>query len=136
MQMKLFFRHGLAIAGLIAALSAFAAPAAHAAQLPRSLHEFGQVAATDSFERVIRLTAATVSVSVYRGETVKFFDKETGKSFLWRFDTPPHAENFPLGNIAPAGFPGGQAVTTYVWDVPPPGAGSISYLLGARSSDD
>jgi hypothetical protein len=66
-------------------------------------------------------------------ETVKFIDQQTGKSFVWRFNTP-RTENFPLGAIAPAGFLGGQAVTAYVWDIPLPGAMLILTLPGRSSN--
>ena len=116
--MKPIVRISLAIAGLVPALSG---AAVHAAHLPLSVHSFGQAAADGSFERVIRITAETASISVYRMETVKFIDEQTGKSFVWRFNTP-RTENFPLDEIAPAGFLGRQAVTAYVWDIPVPGA--------------
>jgi Heavy-metal resistance protein CzcE len=116
--MKRLVRNTVVIASLTAALSGVAANAAH---LPPSLHDFGQPADSGSFERVIKITPETASVSVYCKETVKFVDGETGQNFVWRFDTP-HTANFPLGEIAPAGFLGGQAVTAYVWDIPPPGA--------------
>src|SRR5450755_3437121 len=105
--MKHLVRNCLVIAGLIAALSGVAA---HAWEL--SPQGFGQPADNISFQRVIKITPETASVSVYRMETVKFVEVQTGKSFVWRFDTP-HTENFPLGEIAPAGFLGGQAVTAY-----------------------
>ena len=126
--MKSFVRASLVIAGLTAALSGGAARA-----LETSLRDFGRPADNLSFQRVISITRDTASVSVYRMETVKFVDAQTGKSFVWRFDTP-RTENFPLGEIAPAGFLDGQAVTAYVWDIPLPGVMLILYLLGGRSS--
>ncbi len=116
--MKQIIRNSLAIAGLMTALAGAAANAAH---LPPSIHNFGQAAVDGSFERVIRITHDTASVTVYRMETVKFVDEQSGNSFVWRFSTPPHTEDFPLGQIAPAGFLGRHAVTTYVWDIPTPG---------------
>jgi hypothetical protein len=116
--MKHFVRNSVAIAGMMAALSGMLA---HAAQLPPSIHDFGQAAADGSFKRVIKITPETASVSVYRMETVKFIDEQTGESFVWRFNAP-HTENFQLGDIAPTGFLGGQYVTAYVWDIPAPGA--------------
>jgi hypothetical protein len=92
-----------------------------------SLHEFGQRADNDTFQRVIRITPDTASVSVYRMETVKFVNAQTGKTFVWRFNTP-HGENFALGQIAPPEFLDGQAVTAYVWDIPAPGTMLLLYL--------
>ena len=126
--MKPIVRNSASIAGLIAALSGVAAHA-----LPASSHDVGQPADNSSFQRVIKITPGTLSVSVYRMETVKFIDQQTGKSFVWRFNTP-RTENFPLGAIAPAGFLGGQAVTAYVWDIPLPGAMLILMLLGRSSN--
>jgi hypothetical protein len=126
--MKRFVRNSLVFAGLIAALSGVAAHA-----VPTSSREVGQPADNSFFQRVIKITSETASVSVYRMETVKFVDGQTGKSFVWRFDTP-HTENFPLGEIAPAGFLGGQAVTAYVWDIPPPGAMLILLMPLVKSS--
>jgi hypothetical protein len=128
--MKHFVRHGVTIAAMMSALSG--APA-HAASSPRSVHSFGEVAADSSFERVIKITPDTASVSIYRMETVKFVDQQTGKSFVWRFNTP-RTENFSLSEIAPAEFLGGQRVTAYVWDIPVPGAMLILYLLLGSSS--
>jgi hypothetical protein len=128
LTMQQIARVSLAIAGLIAALSGVPAVAAQF-----SFHDFGQAPADGSFERVIKITPETASISVYRMETVEFIDQQTGTSFVWRFNTP-RTENFPLGEIAPAGFLGGQAVTAYVWDIPVPGAMLILSLPGRRFS--
>jgi hypothetical protein len=110
--MKTIVRNSASIAGLIAALSGVAAHA-----LPASSHDVGQPADNSSFQRVIKITPGTPSVSVYRMETVKFIDQQTGKSFVWDFDTI-NAGNFPLADIAPPDVLAGQAVQAYVWDVP------------------
>lgn len=61
---------------------------------------------------VIVLGQANTSISVYRGETVKFIDEQTGHSFTWRFDTPDDIVD--LNQIAPAGALGGKHVTAHV----------------------
>ena len=112
--MKSFAQNSLAITGLIAALSGVAA---HAAYLPPSFHDFGQAVGDGSFTRIVRITPETKSVGVYRLEKIKFVDEQTGKSFVWNFNTI-HAGNFPLADIAPSDVLAGQAVQAYVWDVP------------------
>jgi hypothetical protein len=113
-DMKSFARNSLATAGLMAALSG---AAAHAAYLPPSFHDFGQAVGDGSFTRIVRITPETRSVGVYRLEKIKFVDEQTGKSFVWNFNTI-HSGNFPLAEIAPPDVLAGQAVQAYVWDVP------------------
>ena len=112
--MRVFARHGVAIAGLTAALSGVVAQAAY---LPPSFQDFGQAVGDGSFTRIVRITPETKSVGVYRLEKIKFVDEQTGKSFVWNFNTI-HAGNFPLADIAPGDVLAGQAVQAYVWDVP------------------
>jgi hypothetical protein len=111
--MKTFVRNSIVSAVLAATL----AGVAHAAYLPPSFHDFGVAASDDVLARTIRITPATKSIGVFRLETIKFVDEQTGKSFVWNFNTI-HAGNFPLADIAPADVLGGQAVQAYVWDVP------------------
>jgi|SoiMethySBSTD1v2_1073268.scaffolds.fasta_scaffold22640_6 hypothetical protein len=106
-------RNGLAAVGLMAALSG---GAVHAAYLPPSFHDFGQAVGDGSYTRIIRITPETKAVGVYRLEKIKFADAETGRSFVWNFNTI-HAGNFPLADIAPSDVLAGQAVQAYVWDV-------------------
>ncbi|MDB5808429.1 MAG: hypothetical protein JWN94_551 [Betaproteobacteria bacterium] len=111
--MKSFIRNSVVTAVLMATLSGVG----HAAYLPPSFHDFGQASDSQYPGRIIKIKPDTRSIGVYRLETVKFVDEQTGKSFTWKFDTL-HAGNFPLRDIAPAGTLGDQAVQAYVWDSP------------------
>ncbi len=112
--MKSFVRNTIAVAGLMAALSGVAA---HAAFLPPSFHDFGQPVADGSYTRIVKITPDTKSIGIYRLEKIKFVDEQTGKNFVWNFNTI-NAGNFPLADIAPPDMLGGQAVQAYVWDMP------------------
>lgn len=112
--MKPFVRNSVAVAGLVAALSGVAA---HAAFLPPSFHDFGRPVSDGSYTRIVKITPNTKSIGIYRLEKIKFVDEQTGKSFVWDFDTF-NAGNFPLADIAPPDVLAGQAVQAYVWDVP------------------
>jgi hypothetical protein len=112
-QMKTFVRNSIVSAALVATLSSVA----HAAYLPPSFHDFGQAVSDGSFTRVVKITPETKSIGIYRLEKIKFVDEQTGKSFVWDFDTI-NAGNFPLADIAPPDVLSGQPVQAYVWDVP------------------
>jgi hypothetical protein len=92
--MKSIIRLGTAAAALAVAMTL--APAAYSA------------------DETVKITPATHSVGVYRGDTVKFTDQQTGQSFTERFDT--YMPTVDLNQIAPASALGGQHVTVYVWD--------------------
>jgi hypothetical protein len=111
--MKPFVRNSMASAILVATLSGVV----HAAYLPPSFHDFGQPVSDGSYTRIIKITPETRHIGVYRLEKIKFVDEQTGKSFVWDFDTI-NAGNFPLADIAPPDVLSGQAVQAYVWDVP------------------
>ena len=111
--MKRFIQNSVVSAVLVATLSGVS----HAAYLPPSFHDFGQAVSDGSFTRIVNITPDTKSIGVYRLEKIKFVDEQTGKSFVWNFNTI-HAENFPLADIAPPSVLGGQTVQAYVWDVP------------------
>ncbi|MDB5808425.1 MAG: Heavy-metal resistance protein CzcE [Betaproteobacteria bacterium] len=91
--MKSIIRIGTAAAALAVAMTL--APAAYSA------------------DETVKITPATHSVGVYRGDTVKFTDVQTGQSFNARFDSATPTD---LNQIAPAGALGDQHVTVYVWD--------------------
>jgi hypothetical protein len=91
--MKSIIRIGTAAAALAVAMTL--APAAYSA------------------DETVRITPATKSVGVYRGDNVKFVDVQTGRSFTERFDA---ATQTNLNQIAPAGALGDQHVNVYVWD--------------------
>ena len=65
-------------------------------------------------DQVIVISADTTSVSVYRGETVRFINEQSGQSFSWSFDTAMPAVD--LNQVAPGGALGGQHVTAHVLD--------------------
>jgi hypothetical protein len=92
--MKSIIRYGTAAAALAAALTL--APAAYSA------------------DETVKITPDTKTVGVYKGETVKFTDVQTGQNFTERFDT--YKPTVDLNQIAPAGALGDQHVKVYVWD--------------------
>ena len=92
--MKSIIRYGTAAAALAAALTM--APAAYSA------------------DEVVKITPDTHTVGVYKGQTVKFIDEQTGQSFEQKFDT--YQPTVDLNKVAPAGALGTQHVTAYVWD--------------------
>jgi hypothetical protein len=92
--MKSIIRIGTAAAALAAALTM--APAAYSA------------------DEVVKITPDTKTVGVYKGETVKFIDAQTGKNFDYTFDT--YMPTVDLNQVAPDGALGSQHVTAYVWD--------------------
>ncbi|WP_296000924.1 CzcE family metal-binding protein [Rugamonas sp.] len=79
--------------------SALFAGAAQAAGPTAGSADFGN-ATNAAAERQIDLTAATRSVNVTDGETVRF--NANGKSFTWHFDTYSNRGGFDLSKIAPA----------------------------------
>jgi hypothetical protein len=82
--------------GISSALFAGAAQAAPSG----SSADFGSAASATTAVRQIDLTAATQSVNVDDGETVRF--NVNGKSFTWHFDTYSNQGAFDLSKIAPA----------------------------------
>jgi hypothetical protein len=77
-------------------------------------NERGEVTYGGFSGEVVVLGPATTSISVYRGETVRIIDEQTGHSFLWRFDSDEKAVD--LNQVAPVGVMGGQHVIAYVLD--------------------
>jgi hypothetical protein len=67
-----------------------------------------------SADETVKIAPATHSVGVYRGDTVKFVDQQTGQNFTERFDS--EIRPVDLNTVAPAGALGDQHVTVYVWD--------------------
>jgi hypothetical protein len=105
--MKQSIRYGTAIFGLVAALGA--APAAFAVGSSQYVGDPGDPAMSD---RTITIQPSTKWVNVVRGETVKFIDTASNKSFVWNFDTPTWA-TFDLAQVAPDAL-AGQHVIAYV----------------------
>jgi hypothetical protein len=66
-----------------------------------------------TFDRVITLRADARWVNVMSGETVKFVDAASGRSFVWRFDIPNLA-TFDLVAVAPRGVLTPERLTVYV----------------------
>jgi len=68
----------------------------------------GRAVATDgtviSYDREIVVGPNTRSVTVGRDEVVRFVAADTGRSFIWRFNTTQET-SFPLATIAPASTP-------------------------------
>jgi hypothetical protein len=93
--MKSIIRYGTAAAAFAAALTM--APMAYSAD-----------------NEVVKIAPETQSVGVYRGDTVKFVDQNTGQSFTRTFRYAHSGAD--LNQFAPAGALGSQHVTVYVWD--------------------
>lgn len=66
-----------------------------------------------SYDRVVTIKADAKWVNVMSGETVRFVDAATGKSFVWRFDIPNIA-TFDLAAVAPRGILSHEHLTVYV----------------------
>ena len=94
------FKRASALLLTIGVSSALFAGAAQAAAPSGTSADFGSAASTVAAERQIDLTAATKSVNVNDGETVRF--TANGKSFTWHFDTYANQGAFDLSKIAPA----------------------------------
>ncbi len=73
----------------------------------------GEPGSDQSFDRVITVKPDAKWVNVMSGETVKFVDATTGKSFVWRFDIPNLA-TFDLAAVAPRGVLSHDRLTVYV----------------------
>ena len=94
----------LALAGL------FSASLAGAAGVPQFVGEAGDSRAVD---REITIQPDAKWVNVRNGETVKFKDVASGKSFVWHFDTPTWAV-IDLAAVAPRGALGEAHLVAYV----------------------
>ena len=101
--MKKSILTAIALAGLFGATLA-------SAGVPRYV---GELADGQTYDREITIKADAKWVNVRSGETVKFTDAATGKSFVWRFDTPG-SEAFDLAAFAPRGSLAEQHLTAYV----------------------
>ena len=118
-------RTPVAILGAIAALGLSPALAAdHPATGQYSLESmqttskpegrFGSPAGSLAYDREIVLGKDTTSVTVARGETVRFLISATGREFRWRFDTLKSVDSFPLSNIVPTDVQANPNVKVYV----------------------
>jgi len=105
------FRSGSAVVGLVAALT-FASGVSAAGYSPDQ--DFGSPHQDQDkgFDRVITISADAKWVNVNHGETIKLVVAPSGKSFVWRFDTP--AMVFDLSKVAPSGILSGRRIDAYV----------------------
>jgi Heavy-metal resistance protein CzcE len=67
-----------------------------------------------TYDREIVLGPSTRSVTVRRDEVVRFVVGDTGRSFVWRFNTPQENVSFPLATIAPSHISTNPAVMVHV----------------------
>ena len=74
--------------------------------------DFGSVSEEQNAERIIKIAPDAKWVNVTEGETVKFIDEASGKSFAWKFDTIVAV--FDLNRVVPAGMLVGHQVKAYV----------------------
>src|SRR3954467_14348427 len=108
--MKQAKRHVVAAGSLVCALMlGFTAHPSFAVSVDQ---DFGSVSEERNAERVIKIAPDAKWVNVTEGETVKFIDEASGKSFAWRFDTIVAV--FDLSRVAPAGVLAGHRVDAYI----------------------
>jgi len=104
------FRSGSAVVGLVAALTF--ASGASAAWYSVDQDYFGSQGRDARYDRVITIAPDAKWVNVNHGETIKLVVAPSGKSFVWRFDTP--AMVFDLSKVAPSGILSGRRIDAYV----------------------
>ncbi len=102
--MKKSIVSALALAGI------FGATLASAGGVPQYV---GELSGSQMIDREITIQPNAKWVNVRNGETVKFTDAATGKTFAWRFDTPTWAV-FDLAEVAPKGVLAEQHLTAFV----------------------
>lgn len=107
--MKRLIHSGTMVVGLIAAVS-FTSGASAMGYSPD--HDFGSQPQGTHFDRVITVAPDAKWINVNRDETVKLVDASSGKSFVWRFDTP--AMTFALSKVASSGILSGRHVDVYI----------------------
>ena len=108
--MKLDKNRIAAVSGLIFALTlGLAGQPAFAVPVDQ---DFGSPGEEANAERVIKIAPDAKWINVTEGETVKFVDEASGKSFVWRFDTIVGV--FDLNRVAPADVLAGHQVKAYV----------------------
>lgn len=94
----------------LAALAIFASAPLCAAELPL----FHGVPGSDqSYDKVVTIKPDAKWVNVTSGESVKFVDVTTGRSFVWRFDMRNFVV-FDLVAVAPPGVLSHEHLTVYV----------------------
>jgi heavy-metal resistance protein CzcE len=87
-------------------------------RVPADVGPGGRAVAHDgsvvAYDREIILRPTTTAVTVRRDEVVRFVAADTGRSFVWRFNTPQENVSFPLATIAPSTIPTSPAVMVHV----------------------
>lgn len=108
--MKRAGKHVVAVTSLVWGLTmASAGNVAFAVPIDQ---DFGNASEEQNAERVIKIAPDAKWVNVTEGETIKFIDEASGKSFAWKFDTIVAV--FDLNRVAPAGMLEGHPVKAYV----------------------
>lgn len=74
---------------------------------------YGQPGSEYSYDKVVDIKPDAKWVNVTSGETVKFVNTASGKSFVWRFDMRNFAV-FDLASVAPRGVLSHEHLTVYV----------------------
>ena len=97
--MKRAANRAVALTSVVAAL--MLAPAGHAMAVYAIDQDFGRASEDQNAERVIKIAPDAKWVNVTEGETIKFIDEASGKSFAWKFDTIVAV--FELNRVVPAG---------------------------------
>jgi hypothetical protein len=108
--MKQGINRAVAAGSLVCAL--MLGSAGHAAYAIPVDQDFGSASEEQNAERVIKIAPDAKWVNVTEGETVKFIDEASAKSFVWRFDTIVAV--FDLNRVAPAEMLAGHQVKAYV----------------------
>jgi hypothetical protein len=108
--MKQGRKHVLAVTSLLWGLTM--ASAGNVALAVPIDQDFGSASEEQSAERVIKISPDAKWVNVTEGETIKFIDEASGKSFAWKFDTIVAV--FDLNRVVPAGMLEGHQVKAYV----------------------
>lgn len=108
-------KYTISNATLAAAFAASLAVAstAYAVSGDNGIHPQGEPASSNEASRVITITPDTKTIDVSPDAIVKFHNEQTGKDFVWAFDTPG-GDRLDLGKVAPPEFLGGQQVEIYV----------------------
>ena len=113
--MQDIFSRAFAMAMTALAFASWPAAAAERTQTAAEEGRYGSLVPPGHlyYEREIRIGPDTKTVTVRRLDIVKFVNAD-GREFVWRFDTIPAADVFPLERIAPAGITVPASVTVYV----------------------
>lgn len=109
--MKSTFRSSVAAVSLLTSLLT-----ASSAFAMGSMIYTGNPGDQNAYDRVVNITPNTRWVNANAGETIKFVDGTSGKSFVWHFDVA-HWSVIDLNAVAPEAL-GGRHITAYVNSAP------------------